>query len=62
MRFFYQNGLLLVTFGLIASALVSQVPTGWHDNNADLHQMGLVALTLPQYLHSGHLLEATFEN
>jgi hypothetical protein len=61
-RFFYQNGLLLVTFVLIASALVGQVLTGWHDNNADLHQMGLAALTLAQYLHSGHLLEATFEN
>jgi hypothetical protein len=61
-RFFYQNGLLLVTFGLIVSALVGQVLTGWHDNNDDLRQMGLAALTLPDYLHSGHLLEATFEN
>ena len=61
-RFFYENGLLLVTFALIVSALVGQVLTGWHDNNDDLQQMGLAALTLPQYLHSGHLLEATFEN
>ncbi|MFD1874581.1 DUF6766 family protein [Hymenobacter bucti] len=61
-RFFYQNGLLLVMFGLIVSALVGQVLTGWHDNNADLHQMGLATLTLPEYLRSGHLLEATFEN
>jgi hypothetical protein len=61
-RFFYQNGLLLVTFVLIAAALVGQVLTGWHDNNDDLQQMGLATLTLGQYLHSGHLLEATFEN
>jgi hypothetical protein len=61
-RFFYNNGLLLVTFVLIISALVGQVLTGWHDNNDDLQQMGLAALSLPQYLHSGHLLEATFEN
>ncbi|MGI4863820.1 MAG: DUF6766 family protein [Janthinobacterium lividum] len=61
-RFLYENGLLLVTFALIVSALVGQVLTGWHDNNDDLQQMGLAALTLPQYLHSGHLLEATFEN
>jgi hypothetical protein len=61
-RFFYQNGLLLVTFVLIASALVGQIVTGWHDNNDDLRQMGLVSLSLGEYLHSGHLLEATFEN
>ena len=61
-RFFYENGLLLATFVLIAGALVGQVLTGWHDNNDDLQQMGLAVLTLPQYLHSGHLLEATFEN
>jgi hypothetical protein len=61
-RFLYQNGLLLVTFALIASALVGQVLTGWHDNNNDLEQMGLATLSLGEYLHSGHLLEATFEN
>lgn len=62
LRFLYNNGLLLVTFGLILGALVGQILTGWHDNNDDLRQMGLAALTLGQYLHSGHLLEATFEN
>ncbi len=61
-RFLYNNSLLLVTFGLILGALAGQVLTGWHDNNDDLRQMGLAALTLGQYLHSGHLLEATFEN
>ncbi|RZL16694.1 MAG: hypothetical protein EOO62_00505 [Hymenobacter sp.] len=61
-RFLYENGLLLVTFGLIVAALVGQVLTGWHDNNDDLAQMQLAQLTLGQYLHSGHLLEATFEN
>lgn len=61
-RFLYENGLLLVTFGLIVGALVGQILTGWHDNNDDLQQMGLAELTLGQYLHSGHLLEATFEN
>ena len=61
-KFLYENGLLLVTFVLIVSALVGQILTGWHDNNDDLEQMGLAALSLGQYLHSGHLLEATFEN
>jgi hypothetical protein len=58
----YANGLLLVTFVLIASTFVGQVLTGWLDNNADLQQMQLAPLTLLQYLGSGHLLEATFEN
>jgi hypothetical protein len=61
-HWFYANGLLLVTFLLILSTFVGQVLTGWYDNNADLQQLHLAALTLPQYLHSGHLLEATFEN
>jgi hypothetical protein len=61
-RFLYENGLLLVTFLLIVSAFVGQVLTGWHDNNDDLRQMSLAPLTFSQYLHSGHLLEATFEN
>ena len=61
-RFLYENGLLLVTFALILSALIGQILTGWHDNNDDLQQMGLAQLSLGQYLHSGHLLEATFEN
>lgn len=60
--FLHANGLLLVTFGLIVSAFIGQVLTGWHDNNDDLQQMELPLLTLGQYLHSGHLLEATFEN
>jgi hypothetical protein len=58
----YANGLLLVTFALIVTTFVGQVLTGWQDNNADLQQLHLAALTLPQYLSSGHLLEATFEN
>ena len=61
-RFFYENGLLLVTLGLIVSTWIGQVLTGWRENNDDLQQMGLAALTLTQYLGSGHLLEATFEN
>jgi len=61
-RFLHNNGLLLVTFALILGALAGQALTGWHDNNDDLRQMGLAALTLGHYLHSSHLLEATFEN
>lgn len=61
-QFLYSNGLLLVVSFLALSALVGQTLTGWHDNNDDLQQMGLAPLTLWHYLHSGHFLEATFEN
>ena len=39
-----------------------QFVTGWHDNNDELREMGLAALSAGQYFHSGHSLEATFEN
>jgi hypothetical protein len=61
-RWLYENSLLLVTLLLIIGSWIGQVFTGWHDNNDNLQQMRLAQLTLPQYLHSGHLLEATFEN
>lgn len=61
-RWLYENGLLLVTLLLILGSWTGQVLTGWQDNNEDLQQMHLAPLTLRQYLHSGHLLEATFEN
>lgn len=61
-QFLYENGLLLVVTFLILSSLAGQTLTGWHENNDDLRQMGLAALTLGQYLGSGHFLEATFEN
>lgn len=61
-RFLYENSLLLVGTLLMLSTLVGQVFTGWHDYNDELEQMKLPALTLGQYLGSGHFLEATFEN
>lgn len=61
-RFLHENGLLLVVAFMIAGTLIGQALTGWHENNNDLRQMHLPALTLGQYLGSGHFLEATFEN
>jgi hypothetical protein len=61
-RFLYENGLLIVVGLMILGTLVGQTFTGWHENNNDLEDMHLPALTLGQYLGSGHFLEATFEN
>ncbi|TGE05646.1 hypothetical protein EU556_18650 [Hymenobacter fodinae] len=62
LRWLYENSLLLVGSVLVIGTLAGQIFTGWLDNNSDLEEMGLLPLTLGQYLGSGHFLEATFEN
>ncbi|SHK04057.1 hypothetical protein SAMN02746009_00151 [Hymenobacter psychrotolerans DSM 18569] len=47
---------------MACSRLGGQVLTGWHDYNDELEQLKLPALTLGQYLGSGHFPEATFES
>jgi len=61
-KFLYENGLSLVVLVLIVLTLLGQIFTGWHDYNDELQQMQLPALSLNQYLGSGHFIEATFEN
>ena len=61
-RFLYENSLLLVILLLTISTLAGQFVTGWHDYNDELQDLGLVQLSAGQYFHSGHFLEATFEN
>lgn len=62
LKFLYENSLLLVGVGLVLVTLVGQFFTGWLDYNSELEDLGLLPLTLGQYLGSGHFLEATFEN
>ncbi|UOQ73718.1 DUF6766 family protein [Hymenobacter cellulosilyticus] len=62
LRFLYENSLLLVGFTLVLITMVGQALTGWHEYNNDLEDLKLPALTLGQYLTSGHFMEATFEN
>jgi hypothetical protein len=61
-RFLYENSLSLVVLAFILLTLLGQIYTGWQENNNELAQMQLAALSLGQYLGSGHFLEATFEN
>lgn len=42
--------------------LVAQALTGWHELNKTLQEKGMALLSFPSYLHSGHFLQATFEN
>ncbi|MBH8570197.1 hypothetical protein KB206_15000 [Microvirga sp. STS02] len=61
-RFLYENSLIIVILLLTLGTLAGQFVTGWHDYNDELQDMGLTQLTAGQYFHSGHFLEATFEN
>jgi hypothetical protein len=61
-RFAYENSLMLVIGLLVVGTLMGQAVTGWHVYNEELAELGRAPLTFGAYLHSGHFLEATFEN
>lgn len=44
------------------TCLAGQILTGYHEKNNELAEEGMAALTMAQYLTSGHFLQATFEN
>ncbi len=61
-RFLYENSLSLIVTVFIILSLVGQALTGIKVYNDELEQMGHKALTMGEYLGSGHFIEATFEN
>jgi hypothetical protein len=61
-RFIKHNSLSIVFFLLFAVSLWSQVISGFHTYNSERKDEGLSAVNLPAYLHSGHFIQATFEN
>lgn len=46
----------------MVSCLAAQFFTGWKTENKELVENGDRALTIGQYVHSGHFIQATFEN
>lgn len=60
--FFKRNGLLIVFLGLMVLALSGQAYTGWHEHNEERADKHLPKQLLSEYLHSGHFIQATFEN
>ena len=60
--FFYKNGLSIVVLALMFASLFGQFVTGWHERNAELQEEGKPRETLSAYAHSGHFIQATFEN
>jgi hypothetical protein len=61
-RFLRDNGLSLAMFAFFALFLLGQSFTGWHVYNDDQQEHGEEAVSYPAYLHTGHFIEATFEN
>jgi len=61
-RFWRENGLSVVLFGLFLLFLVGQAVTGWLDEVNDLTAHGRAPIDLLQYLGSGSFVEATMEN
>ncbi|MBX9448942.1 MAG: hypothetical protein KL787_04180 [Taibaiella sp.] len=60
--FIQRNGLSIVLLLLMVVCLAGQILTGYHEKNNELAEEGMAALTMAQYLTSGHFLQATFEN
>ena len=61
-RFLRDTGLSLVMFGLFAVFLVAQSITGFAVYNDEQREHGEETISFPEYLSSGHFIEATFEN
>ena len=62
-RFFRNNGLSLVLFGLFFFAFIfGQSLTGQRDANNEAEEHGQPTVTYVEYLGSNHFLEATMEN
>ncbi|WP_080779160.1 DUF6766 family protein [Chryseobacterium phocaeense] len=60
--FFYRNSLSIVLILLMLSCLIGQFFTGWKTENKELQENGVALLSLGEYIHSGHFIQATFEN
>lgn len=61
-KFIYQNSLSIVFLLLFAGAFLGQIFFGIKEYNKELIENGGHAVTLSNYLTTGHFIEATFEN
>lgn len=60
--FLRNNGLSFVFIFLFISSLAGQVYFGLQEHNDELKEQGAAPVSLLPYLHSGHFIQATFEN
>jgi len=60
--FIKRNGLSIVLLTLMLIFLFGQFIMGFKVHNNELLENGIPAITMPEYLTSGHFIQATFEN
>ena len=61
-RFLRDNALSLTMFGVFLAFWAAQIVSGWHAANADHREHHQLLESYPNYLTSGHFVEATAEN
>ena len=61
-RLLYNNGLSIILLVFFLFSLAFQVVAGYHLHNKERIEEGLSDIGMGAYLHSGHFLQATFEN
>jgi hypothetical protein len=61
-NFLRNNGLSISFILLFIGALIGQIIFGFEEHNKELAEEGGMAVTLSEYLVSGHFIQATFEN
>ncbi len=60
--FFKNNSLSLVFLALFFLSVTGQLVTGWKEHNEERTEEGAAKISITAYMHSGHFLQATFEN
>lgn len=60
--FLYRNSLSIVLITLMIIFLAGQFFMGWKKENKELIENGQPVLKIGEYIHSGHFIQATFEN
>lgn len=61
-KFWRNNSLSIVFVILFIIALLGQIIAGYNEHNKEREEEGQSPVSLSSYLHSGHFLQATFEN
>jgi hypothetical protein len=61
-KILHNNGLSIAFFVLFIFSLVGQIFSGFKEHNQETTEMGGQAISMVQYLTSGHFFQATFEN
>lgn len=62
MRFFRNNGLLIIVFSIFLACLVGQAVSGYFADQQDRTMHGLASQSFMSFLGSGEFLESVFEN